>query len=900
MLKGKHIIGVCITKINSTSHSDYLNRLHHMARARGCKLIMFNSFADFFNKDIFDKGAAAIFDIINYDLLDVLVVHLESFHTKDVALRVISEAKAHNVPVVIVGDCTEDIDGCFYVIPDYDTPFKQLMSHVISEHGARDTYFIAGRKGLDISDRRISCYRQALEENGIEFDESMVGYGDFWAGPVREIVEELTKDGRKPPQAIFCANDYMAIAACERLTELGFSVPRDVIVTGFDGVPAAEFFTPRLSTCEENLEGLARLTVNAIFMALEKQPCCTLNNPFSVCRSESCGCGCADESKYRRQASELNTKIDDIELHEETNYTWINRMFEINTLQDLQDILAGCSLANSYVCLNNSFMANVLEDDTPENMRISRELITIPSRYNYSEAGKNGKMRATDMVPNLETWVEDDTSYILSSIHVGSRVCGVYAFKVDNIIDTQHKIKRVQNTITFAFNAGINSFRQTALRSSVERAALTSSVTALPNLKGSIKWFEEFSADNKDKTLTISVYGLPKYTYIMENYGVSAAEEAVSFVAQALKLANPNNTFIGHIADDEFVVVNYYDGWEEIEETIKNATSVFFSTIEGYNTRSSKEYFVEVNCGCTTVNPDWSGTLESFIKFANSEMYMNRLKSGEGTVVKTQNVPKEYYKAFDVLVKKNLFSYHFQPIVSAKNGEIYAYEALMRTDASIGMNPLQVLDTAKQYGRLYDIERATMFNVMDRYATDRESFGGRRVFINTIPGSTLNDSDMDELRSLHGDYMDSFVFELTEQGTVSDEELAKFSLLNPDSEESHIAIDDYGTGHSNIVNLMRYAPRVIKLDRYLITDIHKNQNKQLFVRSIIEFAKMNNIMVLAEGVETSNELHTVIDLGVDLIQGYYTAKPAPYPIQSIPEEIRLEIIHANPLFGQKI
>ena len=72
----------------------------------------------------------------------------------------------------------------------------------------------------------------------------------------------------------------------------------------------------------------------------------------------------------------------------------------------------------------------------------------------------------------------------------------------------------------------------------------------------------------------------------------------------------------------------------------------------------------------------------------------------------------------------------------------------------------------------------------------------------------------------------------------------------------------------------------------------------MFVRSTVEFAKINHIQVLAEGVETSNELRMVIDLGVDFIQGYYTGRPAPQPIQAIKEDIRREIIDANPLFGQ--
>ncbi|MBQ9142518.1 MAG: EAL domain-containing protein, partial [Lachnospiraceae bacterium] len=279
---------------------------------------------------------------------------------------------------------------------------------------------------------------------------------------------------------------------------------------------------------------------------------------------------------------------------------------------------------------------------------------------------------------------------------------------------------------------------------------------------------------------------------------------------------------------------------------------------------------------------------------------MNRLKMGAGAAVKEQTAPKEHYKALELLLEKNLFQYHFQPIVNAKNGEIYAYEALMRTDASIGMNPLEVLEAAKEYNCLYEIEHATMFNVMERFAKEREKFGERKVFINTIPGYFLKDEDINKLTDKYGKYMDNVVFELTEQNTVSDSELNSIRRMSGENETSRIAIDDYGTGHSNIVNLMRYAPHIIKIDRFLISDIHKDQNKQMFVRSTIEFARMNNIMVLAEGVETSNELLMVIDLGVDLIQGYYTGRPVAEPVTDIALDIKKEILDANPLFGKNM
>jgi EAL domain-containing protein (putative c-di-GMP-specific phosphodiesterase class I) len=103
------------------------------------------------------------------------------------------------------------------------------------------------------------------------------------------------------------------------------------------------------------------------------------------------------------------------------------------------------------------------------------------------------------------------------------------------------------------------------------------------------------------------------------------------------------------------------------------------------------------------------------------------------------------------------------------------------------------------------------------------------------------------------------------------------------------AVDDYGTGYSNIVNLLRYMPDYVKIDRMLLSNIQENPQKQHFVREIVLFAHDNHFMVLAEGIETKEELETVIKLKVDLIQGYYTARPSAEVIPEIDEEIANQI-----------
>ena len=119
----------------------------------------------------------------------------------------------------------------------------------------------------------------------------------------------------------------------------------------------------------------------------------------------------------------------------------------------------------------------------------------------------------------------------------------------------------------------------------------------------------------------------------------------------------------------------------------------------------------------------------------------------------------------------------------------------MRTDESINMSPFEILNAASQCGRLYDIERATLYNVMEHYAHAPHIFGRKKVFINLIPGYFLNEADYEMIGTKYGEYMDNFVFEITEQNTLSDDELERIKKLGGDFRSNEVAVDDYGTGH---------------------------------------------------------------------------------------------------------
>ena len=245
-------------------------------------------------------------------------------------------------------------------------------------------------------------------------------------------------------------------------------------------------------------------------------------------------------------------------------------------------------------------------------------------------------------------------------------------------------------------------------------------------------------------------------------------------------------------------------------------------------------------------------------------------------------------KEVERILNENLFTYHFQPIVRVRDGEIYSYEALMRSASERKINPLEIIRHATALDRLEDIEKYTFLNVLRILQKNQDIFEHRRLFINSIPGCGLSKEDREQVWSMIKENPGTVVVELTEQAEISE---ADITQLKRDLRQlgAGIAVDDYGTGYSNISNLLRYMPDVVKIDRSLLSDIHNSTQKQHFVRDAIEFCHSNNILALAEGVETSEELHEVIRLGADLIQGYYTGRPSPELRTSIDGNIKDEI-----------
>ncbi len=245
------------------------------------------------------------------------------------------------------------------------------------------------------------------------------------------------------------------------------------------------------------------------------------------------------------------------------------------------------------------------------------------------------------------------------------------------------------------------------------------------------------------------------------------------------------------------------------------------------------------------------------------------------------------------LLEKGAINYAYQPIIDTSTGDIYGYEALMRPDPSSGFTPGDVMGYAAEHDAFYAVERTTWLNGLKSFSEQVDCLSPKKIFVNSIPNQLLNDEDINLLETLYGDYLDNVVLEILENEQTDVNFVEKKRALK-EKWNCLLALDDFGSGYANENSLLVIKPDLIKLDMDLITDIDKDADRQSLVKNMVGYAHNRNIKVLAEGIETREQMYILLSLDVDLMQGFYLAKPNEKVLESIDEKVKSEILSFDP------
>ena len=222
----------------------------------------------------------------------------------------------------------------------------------------------------------------------------------------------------------------------------------------------------------------------------------------------------------------------------------------------------------------------------------------------------------------------------------------------------------------------------------------------------------------------------------------------------------------------------------------------------------------------------------------------------------------------------------YQPLVSVADRKIVAYECLMRArDSGLSIGAGKLAEAARVMGMTHELDAAAWRSGIRTGAQLAQQ--GYKLFVNFTPSSIseLKFGLQEAVATCreHGVPFENLVFEVTEGEQVRDIHQLERIISSYRAEGAKVALDDLGSGYSSILHLADLLPDYVKLDQGLVHGAHDDYVRSVLLKGITDAAHELGIAVVAEGVETEEDLKFCIAIDADLVQGYYLARPAETP-----------------------
>lgn len=393
---------------------------------------------------------------------------------------------------------------------------------------------------------------------------------------------------------------------------------------------------------------------------------------------------------------------------------------------------------------------------------------------------------------------------------------------------------------------------------------------------------EFFCSPEKLGHAALLMFDLDNLKQINDTFGHDWGDEYIRRTGECFAKNAPAHTVCARISSDEFNALFYgYNDQDTLRADIRALKAALEHSV--VQLPSGRELRVSVSGGIAWY-PESSTNLITLRKYADFAMYqVKHSRKGEllefdPEVYRTSLQERRCHEEFHRLINEELISYHFQPIIDAKDGSVFAYEALMRVDLPTLHSPADVLRLAREENCLHEVERITFFRASSAYQALEKAgkvVPSALLFVNSIASQYLTPDELSEYSARYASILPRIVIEITEEEVLDPKALRIKQTIR--GSPGAFALDDYGSGYSNERSLLELSPNYIKIDLSIIRSIDTDANKRQIVSNTVSYAHQRGMKVVAEGLETADEVRTVLSLGVDLLQGFFLAMPQVEP-----------------------
>lgn len=619
-------LGVLIGSITQNFSSRICKTISEKAEEYGYDVYYFTTYSSHGDNLLYGEGEQQIYSLPDYSVFDAVILALDTLNVPDGGTALIERLKKLTCPVISI---RVRVDGFYNILVDENVSMEKMIRHFLEVHKFRDICFMTGRMELEDARQRFACYRRVMEEYGIPVTEDMFFYGDYWKFKSKAAVDWfLGRRGGRCPEAIVCANDYMALAVCRELAERGIRVPDSVCVSGFDDLLEAQHCEPPLTTVSVQFEDMAVRAMELLDeidqgMAPEKNQYVGTQDKYRG----SCGCM---RHKVKSNWSGLMAELDE---HIEINYQTIFMNTDLEGVTEEKTLL---NTVHKYGLRNKAKkMWICLCDESEELTEEERNLGDTRTRYTNSMILravkglndalhlKNLKFERKELIPEEERSEIETGSFYFVPLHYKNHNLGYVVSTYENHGHCNDFMQPWATNFAVALENYYLHERLNAMQD-IRRLYKEDTLTGIPNRRG----FEEQGrkiygdANYARKRVAVISIDMDNLKKVNDAHGHSAGDDALRRIARALTevVGARENATYARTGGDEFVVVCRIEQPNEGAEIVMQVREA----LQRINEQSGQPYDAEISCGVYEVKDTSKVALTKALEVSDERMYEDK------------------------------------------------------------------------------------------------------------------------------------------------------------------------------------------------------------------------------------------------------------------------------------
>ncbi len=378
---------------------------------------------------------------------------------------------------------------------------------------------------------------------------------------------------------------------------------------------------------------------------------------------------------------------------------------------------------------------------------------------------------------------------------------------------------------------------------------------------------------------------LDRFKNINDSLGHTSGDQVLVTVAARLQQCIRPGDTVARLGGDEFAIL--LDDIVDILDASQVAERIHSAMLQPFEF-SGQEAFISTSIGITLGNPVYK-TPEDLLRDADTAMYRAKEQGAARTAIFDEQMHAHVVALVTMetelrrAVARQELRVHYQPIVSATSGETIGFEALVRwLHPERGMiSPAEFIPVAEENGLIGSIGRWVLQEACREAQAWSSRFphrDGLFVSVNLSAKQFLQANISEEiLQTLQESGLDPhrLHLEITESALLDNPETSNQVLVELRARGIHLYLDDFGTGYSSLSYLHSFPFDALKIDRSFVCMLGKGSKHVGMVSAIVAIARSFGMDVIAEGVETQEQLEQLQELGCHNIQGYYFSRPLP-------------------------